>query len=79
VLRTLRVRPPFGGTLPPPPFGSEYHPQLWLFGSLPLPASFVTSCYASTSTPMDRAVPAIIFIAASTSLALRSGIFVSAI
>ena len=35
--------------------------------------------YASTSTPIERAVPATIFIAASTSLALRSGIFVSAI
>ena len=34
---------------------------------------------ASTSTPMERAVPATIFMAASTSLALRSGILVSAI
>ena len=34
---------------------------------------------ASTSTPMDRAVPATIFMAASTSLALRSGILASAI
>src|SRR5207249_4653585 len=35
--------------------------------------------YLSTSTPIDRAVPAITFIAASTSRAFRSGIFVSAI
>ena len=32
-----------------------------------------------TSTPIERAVPSMIFIAWSTSLAFRSGIFVSAI
>src|SRR6185503_7968142 len=34
---------------------------------------------ASTSTPIERAVPAMICIAPSTSFAFRSGIFVSAI
>src|SRR5262249_20617140 len=34
---------------------------------------------ASTSTPIERAVPATIFMAASMSFAFRSGIFVSAI
>ena len=35
--------------------------------------------YASTSTPIERAVPAMIFFAASMSLALMSGIFTLAI
>src|SRR3954452_9769906 len=36
-------------------------------------------CHQATSTPIERAVPAMILIAASTSLALRSGSFFSAI
>src|SRR5262249_38223035 len=43
------------------------------------PVSLPMLAHASTSTPMLRAVPAITFIACSTSCALRSGIFVSAI
>lgn len=35
--------------------------------------------YSSTVTPMLRAVPAMMFMAASTSLALRSGSFIVAI
>src|SRR5438105_10626884 len=35
--------------------------------------------HQTTSTPIDRAVPATIFVAASRSLAFRSGIFFSAI
>src|SRR5207244_4738916 len=37
------------------------------------------SDYSVTVTPIDRAVPSMIFIAALTSLAFRSGIFCSAI
>src|SRR5665213_2727374 len=38
----------------------------------------VPSCYASVSTPIERAVPAMIFLAASISLALMSGILILA-
>ena len=41
--------------------------------------SLAVLAHATTSTPIERAVPAMIFIAASTSLALRSASFVSAI
>ena len=41
--------------------------------------ALAVGAHASTSTPIERAVPAMTFIACSTSCAFRSGIFVSAI
>ena len=63
----------------PPRAGGYSRHAVDPLAKLPVALAVLSSLTPTTSTPIERAVPSMIFIAWSTSLAFRSGILVSAI